>query len=56
MSTIKYAKKKAKKSSFFTIIPQGDTLVEVYNTPKSIFNLFKKNSKDLHKNYSNNNN
>ena len=56
MSRLKYSKKRTKKTPFIAVIPKDDMLVEIYNTPKSLFNIFKKNSNDLDKNYRMNNN
>ena len=56
MSRIKYAKTKSKKSSFFAIIPQGNTLIEVLTSPKKVVDVLRKNSLDVKKNYKINNN
>ena len=56
MSRIKYASTNNKKSSFFAIVPQGDTLVEVLTSPKKVFDKLRKNSLDMKKNYKINNN
>lgn len=51
MSRIKYSENHKKKSSFFAIVPLGDTLVEVLTSPKKILDTLRKNSLDVNKNY-----
>ena len=56
MSKLKYAKNHNKKSPFMAIVPQGNTLVEIVTSPKSLFSVFRKNSQDLKNNYKANQN
>ncbi len=56
MSRIKYSKNHNKKSSFFAFVPQGNTLVEVFTSPKKVVEKLRNNSLDVKKNYKISNN
>lgn len=57
MSKMKYAKNRSKKNSkFMAVVPQGNTLVEIFTSPKALFSQFRKNSQDLKNNYRQSNN
>lgn len=48
--------KKGKNSQIMAVVPNGKTLVGVMTSPKAILDRFRKNSRDMNKIYSVNDN
>ena len=53
---LKQPKNKKKNSPFMAVVPNGKTLVGVMTSPKAVFDRFRKNSRDVDKIYSVNEN